>query len=143
MNTLFDHPSTPFWLQLIEIKLGANPALSTHLRPTRCRTCHAWTLEGYDSHTLAAHVHIHPALCTTHDETAAIILNIPTYKLTGTPGNWQLTPRYHPGLGVEAPTANADTTPVVHAHRCGLPIAQKPLPQPAIRTTDFNQPPPF
>lgn len=150
MTTLFDLESPPpqppqndYWLQLLEQKLGAEPRLHNRLRPNTCKKCNTWILEGYDAPLLAKHVQLRPKLCTPQQETACVLLNIPTYQLHGPPGTWTITPRFEPDLPPAFQMKPAHDVPVLHEHRCNLPIATQWLPRSNTSTTDFNQPPPF
>ncbi|WP_334168842.1 hypothetical protein [Timonella senegalensis] len=136
-------PATDYWLHLLEQKLGATPALHNCLRHNRCPTCNTWILEGYDHHRTGKHTRLHPRLATPNQETACILLNIPTYQLWGPPGDWTITTRYEPNIPPLEPHPSADQVNVIHAHRCGLHLATRPLPRPATTSNSYTDTPPF
>jgi hypothetical protein len=136
-------PSVPAWVTALETRTGTTATLTSgRAIPRPCPTCHAWTLTGYDAPLLADTATVDPYAATPLQEAAALHLQIATYRLWGTPGRYQLTPRHTPGLRVLGRHPAATEATVVIAHTCRPPLATQPLP--ALRPTPrYDGPPPF
>lgn len=128
---------TPRWLQAYTTTSGLpDPRLAgTTARPRHCTDCRRLVLAGYDSPTIATLAITDPYALTPQLETAAVLLDIPTWRLWGAPGRYELTPRHEPGLGPECTRAPASEITVVAAHRCEYqPLSRIPLPTPHAPT---------
>jgi hypothetical protein len=123
-------PPQPPWLRAHLAHTGDDPTLTgTHAHPRHCKTCGHLTLTGYDAPLIAGLAITNPNPLTPQLETAAVILAIPTWRLWGTPGHYELTPRHIPGLHTIGRHPPASDVTVLAAHQCGTPpLSHAPLP---------------
>lgn len=155
MSTLFDvdpnpaptrrEPSEPAWVAAFTRAHGATPTLNSgRARPVRC-TCSAWTLQGLDAPRCAGLAVCDPNPLTPQLEAAAVILAIPTYRLWGSAGRYELTPRHQPRVPPQHHHDPAGPGVVVlAAHTCGrAPLAATHLQLTAPAASGPTGEPPF
>ncbi|WP_152649123.1 hypothetical protein [Demequina flava] len=121
---------TPQWLILHTQQTGDDPTLTgTQAHPRHCKKCGRLTLTGYDSHIMAGLAITNPNPLTPRLEAAAVILHIPTYRLWGTPGHYQLTPRHQPRIPPLGTHPPANQVTVLAQHNCHHPpLSRETLP---------------
>ncbi len=147
-DALFPAPtrrSKPDWRKTAATKLGTHEKLIGNTAiPRACPTCGRTCLIGWDAPLCAGLAICDPATLTIQLEAACIILDRPTYRLWGTPGQYQLTEKYYPGLPPTGKPPPTTSNRVLAAHRCGKPLGGTPIPlRPTTTTTVIDGPPPF
>lgn len=138
--------TTPRWLTSYASTTGDDPALTgTRAVPRWCRTCRRLVIAGYDSPLLADLAICDPHPLTPQLEAAAVILARPTWRLSGAPGRYELTPRTPAYIGgLRLPPADGVDVVVVAAHDCyHPPLTHAHLPTPDGALFDSAGDPPF
>lgn len=139
----------PRWIDAYETASGMpDPRLAgTAAKPRHCKGCGLLVLAGFDAPLIAHLAIVDPYAATPVLEAAAVILDIPTYRLHGMPGGYELAPRFIPGQTPSCTHAAAGgDVVVVLAHVCGRrPLATIALPTRASPGAAFDSagPPPF
>lgn len=129
-------PMSPYMLE--QIKAKHPEAFGHHAHWVQCRTCQAWTLQGYDWTTDWAGLGIvDPAQLDTTTELAALLDGRRTYEIILRDTDKTLRSRDQWQIGADTPESL--TCPVVPAHKCYSPLGV-PIPRTALVQKKRNTP---